>query len=291
MSNPKFKLAKKILTLAGKHDAWLFGNYVREVHVPLCGNSKYVEETKDLNFDLDFWFNKSGKGNAEYFIYNLQKSFNAVIIDNNKHFEYGFDKDKYKVHSYKIISDNVSLRVTIIIGDNHPATNFDVDQLTLKYMPMIDEYFSPEHCEIIGNQIIEKKVKILDLFAADKSYIHIYKNFILKGWKVYNVDSFPGLTSYLNNKLNVIKDLYLGEIVFFYNKDYTTKVKDTKVDNVKVEDAKIDNKIEDDLLIKIFEAGLESLNNKITNSPDELKQIYNLGTDEYRKQFKSFLSK
>ena len=210
------------LIIAGKFDGRVIGDYVRNVIVPLSFNVP----CNTYFTDVDIWFKT--KLQVDNFIKAVNDSNSLSFKENDN---LAFARKRRQLYQYNKHVTNIN----IIISENLPVNDFDVDQLVYLYRDnkKISESFGKASSELLIKAIRFRQVTILpDYFKMPaKNHYRSYRlnmNFINYRWRILysDISQFPSnflkywqrnssLTAYNCQGYNVVADhlTYVDDIV------------------------------------------------------------------------------
>ena len=284
----KVEVAKKILTIASDHDGQVYGGFVRDVIVP-----RINDPNCDVSFkDVDIWFR--GKIAETHFICELVKNFNIQSESSpwNREIDYSNQDINFFRNQYRIYSKNEFLfYIDVITSDKLPVNDFYVNCITYKYTGKEFEKINDNHmtCSFKDKTAImfEDYNPVEPLY-----YARINRIFFLKGWTVRCHGKHKKLSKYIKeNKLKVTEGWFGSRYDYIPNIlkiDNPILVVNTLKDNT----SKLDI-VDKDILMLIFNNGLNVLNEKFTNNVEDndLKSIYKIGLEDYRTKIDDLLKK
>lgn len=285
-------IAGKLITLAGKYEGYVRGNFVKNVIIPQMDNKCYYPEITEL----DFWFK-----NFNNFTDFTRKLLNIVDwrwIDSSH------EKPKYSIlcESYEIL-----IVLNFKIGENYRFSPFDVDKLLFSasesgYFPL---NLSKKTDMLIKN--VKNKIVRVDrnyIINNDNSFTKINSKFLTNGWIVkvkisqnpwFN-EKFIKIINKYNEDVNIIKIMYTknGKYDWFYLETEAIRFKllfqEYNFRYIIENDNTTKHLTDKDIMLYIFDQGLAAINSHINVTDGKLQYIYDNGENKCREDFENLIN-
>jgi hypothetical protein len=319
-------IAKKIIGIASLCDSYVHGEFVRDVIIPRMNNPDCEISFENIDIwckDLtrrDLFFNKlniyfSLAYNVPYFMnyenqykYDINgKSVNInIIVSENFHGKY-FDINsvifKYLDNEFVCKYLNISIRnknkQTIMNDEYNPTSDLCFNQINKDFFQKGWSILSKNQQTDLAKWIVQYDIPVLISFEdgywifspnKNKAKNEITKNEITKNKSKDEITKNEITKNEVSKeaKNEVFKEAK-NEVSKEAKDEVSKEAKDEVSKEVKDEITKDDKS--KDILMSIFNTGLEVLGGKLYNNIEdtELQYIYKCGLDEYRNKFNHVL--